>query len=382
MSSMRYLLFISAIAVYLVGLTEFMLSAIMSPLAVAFNVSPEHVSWLISSYAMAYTLSAPIVGYISDRVDKRKMILVAIIFLSIDNFAIIFSPNFSIALIFRIFGGLASAALVPVIFSLVADVIKADNQASAMGTVMMGMTLGIITGPILAGVLTQYYSWRTPFLLSAVGSLIVFTIAWFVLPSSRSHHIPVCSFGSLKQKNICCLILAKGLWNGVSVSVFLLAGELLRQRTTLATAEIGSLMGLFGIGLLLGNALVAKVTAVKIHDAAKLIIILLATLCVLVLFISGKLGLVGHSVCILVLGIALGLTSPISTSLLARQSANNKGLVLSTSESINNLVLLGLLPVLSFFIAKNNVFSLQSIVIAILVGAIVLVAMTIRPRKN
>lgn len=378
MSSTRYLLFISAIAVYLVGSTEFMLSAIMSPLAVVFGVVPEQVSWLISVYAVAYTLAAPIVGYISDRIDKRKILLTSILLLSLDSFAIIFSPDFSVALVLRILGGLASAALVPIIFSLVADVIKADNQASAMGVVMMGMTLGIITGPILAGGLVQYFTWYAPFLLTAIVGLLVFSVAWFILPSSRSSHIPQRSFNCLKQVNIFSLILAKGMWNGVSVSLFLLAGEVLRYRTTLETAEIGSFMGLFGIGLLLGNILVTRITALKIQDAIKLILILLVTFASLVLFISGKLGLIGHGICLLLLGLALGLASPISTSLLAKQSASDKGLVLSISESINNLVLLSLLPVLSYLIVKNNFLSVQLIVVTMLCGAIALVAISVK----
>ncbi|MGG4607175.1 MFS transporter [Providencia sp. Me31A] len=382
MSSTRYLLFISAIAVYLVGSTEFMLSAIMSPLAVVFGVVPEQVSWLISVYAVAYTLAAPIVGYISDRIDKRKILLTSILLLSLDSFAIVLSPNFSVALILRILGGLASAALVPIIFSLVADVIKSDNQASAMGIVMMGMTLGIITGPILAGGLVQYFSWYAPFLLTAIVGLLVFSVAWFILPSSRSSHIPQRSFNCLKQVNIFSLILAKGMWNGVSVSLFLLAGEILRHRTTLATAEVGSFMGLFGIGILLGNVFVARVTAFKMQDAIKLILILLVTFTVLILFISGKLGLIGHGVCLLLLGLTLGLASPISTSLLARQSTSDKGLVLSVSESVNNLVLLSLLPVLSYLIAKNLFGGLQLIVIAMLCSAITLIVISIKFNKH
>ncbi|MEX6225151.1 hypothetical protein AB6F55_10055 [Providencia hangzhouensis] len=51
-----------------------------------------------------------------DRIDKRKILLTAILLLSLDSLAIIFCLNFSVAGIFRVIGGMASAALVPVIF--------------------------------------------------------------------------------------------------------------------------------------------------------------------------------------------------------------------------------------------------------------------------
>lgn len=155
MISTHYLLLLCAVAVYLVGTAEFMLSAILSPLANVFHVQPDQIAWLISAYALAYTLAAPIIGYLSDRIDKRKIVLMALLLLSLDSLVIIFAPNLLIALVLRGFGGLASAALVPVIFALIADVMSESKQAAAMGNIMMGMTVGIITGPIIAGALVR-----------------------------------------------------------------------------------------------------------------------------------------------------------------------------------------------------------------------------------
>lgn len=50
---------------------------------------------------------------------------------------------------------------------------------------MMGMTVGIITGPIVAGILVQYFAWYAPFVYTAVGCLLVFIIALFTLPHSQ-----------------------------------------------------------------------------------------------------------------------------------------------------------------------------------------------------
>ncbi|HEM8305411.1 MFS transporter [Providencia rettgeri] len=384
MTSNRNVLFLSAVIVYLVGTTEFMLSSIMSPLALAFEVPSEQIPWLISSYALAYTLTAPLIGYLSDRIDKRKILLTAILLLSLDSLAIIFSPNFSVAVIFRVIGGVASAALVPVIFSLIADVIKRENQAAAMGSVMMGMTVGIVTGPMLAGILVQYFSWYSPFILTSLCGLFAFSISWFILPSSKKNHTYPHSLSCLIQANILRLIIAKGLWNGVSVSIFLLSGEIIRQRTALETAEIGIIMGLFGIGLFIGNALVAKIAKYKLQDAAKLILILLGILVALVLFITGKLPLVGDCICLLFIGVALGVASPVSTSLLAKESTKNKGLVLSVSESINNLALLITIPAFSLLVTENNLSTLVLSVILIISSAIFLVMATLnlRVRKN
>lgn len=373
MISTHYLLLLSAVAVYLVGTAEFMLSAIISPLAIVFHVQPEQITWLISAYALAYTLAAPIIGFLSDRIDRRKIVLTALLLLSLDSLAIIFAPNLLIALVLRGLGGLASAALVPVIFALVADVMSESKQAIAMGSIMMGMTVGIITGPIIAGVLVQYFAWYAPFVYTAIGCLLVFIIALFTLPHSQKTIGRKLSFKAIKHVGIVRFILAKGIWNGVSVCMFLLAGEILRQRSYLESVEVGSLMGLFGIGLLCGNGLVTKIEKIKASNNAKLVVIILIIMVTITLFLSGWLSLIGYGLCLTVLGGMLGLASPISTAMLARKSAENKGFILSISESVNNLILLSALPIFSLLFAKNYLNVSIILTIVLLSTAIVLV---------
>lgn len=370
MTSHRCLLFVFAISVYLVGATEFMLSAIMFPLANAFNVQALQISWLISAYAFSYALAAPVVGFFSDKMDKRKMLLVAMLFISIDSIAITFAPNLLIALILRVFGGVASAALVPITFAFISDVIDENKQAIAMGYVMLGMTLGIITGPILAGVMTQYFSWRMPFIFMAVGGLLVLFISIKVLPSVASSTVKQGSFNIFKQGMISKFIIAKGIWNGITVCLFLLAGEILRSRYQFNSAMTGSLMGLFGIGLIIGNSIVAKVVSYKVSELSLVLAIIRLLFMIILLFISDWLTLIGDCFCLFGFGVLLGLISPISTSLLARLNVNNKGLVLSISESFNNIVLLLAIPLFSWLISEGRVLT-STILISLLFSIVI-----------
>ncbi|MEZ2757315.1 MFS transporter [Providencia vermicola] len=370
MTSHRCLLFVLAISVYLVGATEFMLSAIMFPLANAFNVQALQISLLISAYAFSYALAAPVVGFFSDKMDKRKMLLVAMLFISIDSIAITFAPNLLIALILRVFGGVASAALVPITFAFISDVIDENKQAIAMGYVMLGMTLGIITGPILAGVMTQYFSWRMPFIFMAVGGLLVLFISIKVLPSVASSTVKQGSFNIFKQGMISKFIIAKGIWNGITVCLFLLAGEILRSRYQFNSAMTGSLMGLFGIGLIIGNSIVAKVVSYKVSELSLVLAIIRLLFMIILLFISDWLTLIGDCFCLFGFGVLLGLISPISTSLLARLNVKNKGLVLSISESFNNIVLLLAIPLFSWLISEGRVLT-STILISLLFSIVI-----------
>lgn len=374
MQSNRYLLLVFAAAVYLVGTTEFMLSATLTPLAGVFSVTSAQASWLISAYALTYAVSAPVLGYFSDRVERRKLLLVAMFLFAIDSLAIIASPNFTIALLFRICGGLASAAIVPTIFSLIADIFPSRQQSSAMGTAMIGMTVGIVTGPVLAGVLTEYLTWYAPFIMTTLGSLIVWFCACKILPSSKQIHALKTqgSFQWLRNTKITHFIGAKALWNGTAVSIFLLSGEILRHKFAIDSALIGFVISAFGAGLFIGNLLVGKLNNLLLNDSQRLLLVISMMAIAVATFIFAYFPLIAHTLCLVIWGNFLGMAAPLSTTIIATRSGENKGQVLAVSESLNNIVLFSMLPLLSWLLMNYGILTMGAMSILVLVISIMI----------
>ncbi|OAE48716.1 hypothetical protein A7J42_16225 [Brucella intermedia] len=343
----RFLLPALALTVFFVGATEFMLSTMLSPLATAFDTTPAHASWLVSSYALSYAVAAPIFGFLSDRIDRRRLLLVSLVLFTIDGLALTVAPSFGAAIALRIFGGLASAALIPTAFALVADIIHARRQSAAMGAVMVGMTTGIVAGPVIAGILTEAFDWRAPFLTTAAGCLTTFAVARRAIPKSKAHHSETNrrQLGWIAEGSITRPLVAKGLWNGTAVAGFLLAGEVLRQRHGLSVGIVGISVSAFGLGLLLGNLGVGRAVRLFRGDERTLMAALLFLIMAIGTFMIAPLPLEGGLACLTVWGFALGLAAPTSTSMLATRSEDDKGQVLAVSESLNNLTILAVLPV-------------------------------------
>lgn len=94
-----------------------MLSAMLNPLSIAFDADSANVAWLVSSYAFAYAIAAPFLGFLWDRIDQCRLLLIALLSFAIDGIGIAFSPTLGIAIALRIFGGLASAVIIPATFA-------------------------------------------------------------------------------------------------------------------------------------------------------------------------------------------------------------------------------------------------------------------------
>lgn len=339
-------LLVLAMTVYFVGFTEFMLSSMLSPLAQAFRTSPTGASWLISSYACSYALAAPVFGYFSDRVNRERLLLVALLLFAIDGIGIVFAPSLEVAVGLRIFGGMASAALIPVAFALIADVIERERQAAAMGVVMLGMTLGIAAGPALAGVLTDLSSWRMPFLFSCVGCLLVFGVGVRVMPRRMQHVVAAAQPGLSCLKNWAVLrpLIAKGAWNGTAVAAFLLSGQVLHQRYGFSASGIGLTVTAFGIGLGMGNLSAGWLRKLCGREEVSLVFLTVLVTMSVSLFMLFRLPLLGSLACLTCWGAALGAGAPSSTVILAARAGADKGMVLAFAETLNNVAILCSVP--------------------------------------
>ncbi|EKF40687.1 mfs transporter [Nitratireductor indicus C115] len=340
----RLLLSLLALCVFFVGATEFMVAPLLSPIGTAFNATPAEAALLISGYALAYAIGAPLLGLLFRSSGRRPLLLSSLFLLALDGVAVTLAPSLPLAIGLRILGGLAAAGLIPAVFALIADHYSPARQSAAMGHAMLGMTAGIVSGPAIAGVLAQELGWQAPFLASALGCLLLLPAAWSILPHGTSRRPHATDKPASTAKRQCAgLLIAKALWNGTAVAGFALTGEYLRRRYGLATAEAGFAVAFFGIGLAAGNLTTGRARGFMGSDERLLLSAVFLLGAAFAAFLILPLPLFGALAALFASGLALGYAAPASTTLLAARAGPSKGVVLALSESANNLALLFLL---------------------------------------
>lgn len=85
---------------------------------------------------------------------------------------------------------------------------------------------------------------------------------------------------------------------------------------------------------------------------------MLATLVVaiaLTAFMIAPLPFLGSVLSLGIWGAALGLAAPSSAAILAMRAGEDKGMVLATSESLNNLTILVILPIAAVLLASHGI---------------------------
>ncbi len=149
------------------------------------GASGAMVGLVIAAYSIAQFLCAPYLGRLSDRVGRRKVLLVTSAFAVLAALAYGFSSNLAVMVGSRLLLGIAGANL-GVAYAYMADVSAPENRAAAMGKLGMAFGLGFMLGPP-TGAWLVLVGGGEPLLLglgSAGFALVNLVFVWLFLPDT------------------------------------------------------------------------------------------------------------------------------------------------------------------------------------------------------
>jgi DHA1 family tetracycline resistance protein-like MFS transporter len=138
--------------------------------------------WLGFVFAAMQFVFAPILGNLSDRYGRRRVILFAVGALGVDYIIMGFAPTLGWLFVGRAIAGAAGASFTPA-YAYVADISPPERRAQNFGVVSAAFGIGFIIGPAIGGLLGTLGP-RAPFFAAAALSLINFCYGFFVLPES------------------------------------------------------------------------------------------------------------------------------------------------------------------------------------------------------
>ena len=117
-------------------------------------------------FALMQFLFGPLIGNISDRFGRRKVLLVSLSVMSLDYVLMGISGSLWLLLLARIIGG-ASAANHSTASAVIADVSKPEERGKNFGLLGAAFGVGFILGPVIGGLAAEWGP-RAPFFVAAV----------------------------------------------------------------------------------------------------------------------------------------------------------------------------------------------------------------------
>ena len=154
------------VATFAAFLTPFLGSAInlaLPSIGKDLNASALGLGWIASSFILSSAIFLLPFGRLADIVGRKKIFTTGIFLFTVSTFLIIFSGSISSLIVLRIFQGISSAMIFGTSLAIITSVYKPGERGKAMGINITAVYLGLSTGPIIGGLLTQYFGWRSIF---------------------------------------------------------------------------------------------------------------------------------------------------------------------------------------------------------------------------
>ena len=150
----------------------------------------NHLSWVVTSYLLAATVSTPIYGKLGDMYGRKPVFQAAILIFLAGSMLAGLSQTMGELIGFRALQGIGAGGLMVGAQAIIADIVPPRERGRYMGLIGSVFAVASIAGPLLGGFLVDNLSWRWVFYVNLpVGALAVAIVALRLhLPSARSKH--------------------------------------------------------------------------------------------------------------------------------------------------------------------------------------------------
>ncbi len=175
---------VAAIGSFMAQLDATVVNVSLASLATDLNVSLSTIQWVTSGYLLALALMLPLSGWLVDRIGARALYLwcFAAFTLSSTLCGLAWSANSLIA--FRILQGMSGGLLAPMAQMMVARA-AGKHMAQVVSIAALPILLAPLLGPVIAGAILQFASWRWLFLINLPVGILALALAAAFLPNDR-----------------------------------------------------------------------------------------------------------------------------------------------------------------------------------------------------
>jgi len=137
----------------------------------------DRVSWVVICYLIAVTVAAPVYGRLGDLVGRRRLVFVGLVILMAGSLVCWLSTSMEMLMVGRVIQGLGGGGLLTLGQALVGEAVPPRERARVQSyTASLAITSNSL-GPVLGGLLSDHFGWRSIFLFNMPIALVALLLA-------------------------------------------------------------------------------------------------------------------------------------------------------------------------------------------------------------
>jgi EmrB/QacA subfamily drug resistance transporter len=149
-----------------------------------------HLSWVVTAYVLASTVTTPLYGKLGDMYGRKRLLVIAILIFLAGSALSGMAHSIDELIAFRAVQGLGAGGLMVGAIATLGDLVSPRERGQYMGYMMATMMLAMIAGPLVGGYITDSLSWRWIFYINMPvgGAALAYLAATLHLPRHMVKH--------------------------------------------------------------------------------------------------------------------------------------------------------------------------------------------------
>lgn len=179
----RWVLVAALLAVFVGSLDLTVIATLLPKMVNDLQINTADINryvWVVSGYLLAYMVTIPVLGRVSDILGRRPVFAGALVIFVVGSVLSARAGDLGALVAGRAVQGFGGGALVPVTMALVGDVLPRHRRAAVIGLVGAIDTMGWVLGPLYgAALLGLTGSWRVVFWINVPVTAVTVLILLF-----------------------------------------------------------------------------------------------------------------------------------------------------------------------------------------------------------
>ena len=150
----------------------------------------NHLSWVVTAYVLASTITTPLYGKLGDLYGRKRLLITAIVIFLVGSALSGQAHSMDQLIAFRALQGLGAGGLIVGTIATIGDLVSPRERGQYMGYMMAAMMIAMIAGPLVGGYITDSLSWRWIFYINMPigGAALLYILATLHLPVKKIAH--------------------------------------------------------------------------------------------------------------------------------------------------------------------------------------------------
>ena len=172
----------------IVGVNLHIVAGLLDEIARSLQVSITRAGLLISAFAVASFVGAPLFATLGSRLDRRRLLTGTMLVCAAANLLGSLSHGYDELLLCRLLAAVTSAVFTPQAAAMLSVLVPERQRPAAMSFIMLGWSLASVIGLPLGVLAGMHFGWRAAMAGIAAGAVLAAWAQWHVLPDSL--HVP------------------------------------------------------------------------------------------------------------------------------------------------------------------------------------------------